>query len=91
MEAEIYPGTGWAAKRQKVRAEFQNVQNIKKDVDFNGIIGNIGAGSIDRITEKEVIIGEQKFLEYIFRLFGSNRCSINKIRIVSNRVKIKAL
>ncbi len=91
IEAEIYPGTDWAAKRQKVRAEFHNVQNIKKDLDYNGIIDNVGPGSIDRITEKEILLQSRKFKEYTFKLFGSNRRSTNKIRIISNKVKIKAL
>ncbi len=91
IEAEIYPGTGWAAKRQKVRAEFHNVQNISKKIDFNDVIDNIGAGSIDRVLQKEIVFADRKFQQYTLRLFGSGRACTNRIRIVSNKVKIMTL
>ena len=91
IEAEIYPGEGWAAKRQKVRAEFHNVQYINKKIDFNEVVDNIGAGTIDRVTQKEIIRANRKFQEYRFRLFGNSRSRTNMIRIVSNKVKITQL
>lgn len=79
---ELYKNEA-ASVRQDYQVIFPRVTEIIKTIDFNEITDNVGAGSINWISQKEVLVNKKKYYMYKFDLFGG------KIIFFSGKARIK--